>query len=149
MRPNLFGVIIVMNIVNLNETYHNIVTLNKRCHRVGIHPSTSLHYAQDQRFARPFGLSVPRRGKSKHERHRNKWFRKPIFVSCLSEYGTHSFLLNLRRLKRKRCFFSKICGLIIRTLTGTCVHNPAILFVHAKRNREMTAKHDRRLEQII
>jgi hypothetical protein len=46
---------------------HDIVNLNEMCRNICVRPSTSLRYAQDERFLRPFVLSVTWRVKSKHE----------------------------------------------------------------------------------
>jgi hypothetical protein len=40
----------------------------KRTGKIAVCPSTSLRYAQDERFSYPFVLSVTHRVKSKHER---------------------------------------------------------------------------------
>ena len=45
-----------------------IVNLNEMFRAVFLRPSTSLRYAQDERFPAPFVLSVTRRVKSKYER---------------------------------------------------------------------------------
>ena len=46
----------------------HIGNLNEMCRHTARRPSTSLRYAQDERFSAPFVLSVTRRVKSKHER---------------------------------------------------------------------------------
>ena len=53
---------------NIERRVLSIVNLNEMCLHICVRPSTSLRYAQDERFARPFVLSVTRRVKSKHER---------------------------------------------------------------------------------